>query len=111
MTRKPIEPGNAGDVADQRWPCTGQTVLPPLQLLHKGQHQQMGQRQPDPAQLNQSGVTRVQNAARDAEVGDRVSVQQQVAARKRKKQSDKREKHSGQRDGKRLFAGRRPHLV
>src|SRR5438045_1388401 len=33
-TCKPINPGNARDVTDQRWPRACKTVLPPLQFLH-----------------------------------------------------------------------------
>jgi len=70
------------NVGDHRRDRATHAFLPHRIHENERDHQQMGQRQPHGAQLQQTGGPRVEHSTRDIDVCDRVAVEKKVAVLK-----------------------------
>ncbi len=74
MARETIDSGAPGNIRQCRRNHPRDTVGPPRVYRNKGDHQQMGQRKPDRAELRQAGPMRIEDAPRNVEVRDGIAV-------------------------------------
>ncbi len=109
-SRQPIQTSSTQHIRQQRRPCPGKPVLPPLHLLDERKHQQMRQREPHTSKLDQPWISRVENSASDAQVSHRIAIEQKIVAAHANDQRDKRKRYRSDGDRHGLFALGRTHL-
>ena len=100
-----VHAGDGEDEEDHRRPGAGEAVLPPGDVADEGQHGEVREGKPDAAELDEGGVAVVDDAAGDAEMGDGVSVEEEVAVGVADDEGDEGEDDRGQGGGHGLFAG------
>ena len=100
-----------GKMPDVRMVCgdtmnywiNGHAVLPPAHLHGEGRHEQMRKRKPHGAELADAGIERISQPPRDAQVRDRIAIEQHHAARKAVGKGQHRGQRGEQADEHRLL--------
>jgi hypothetical protein len=105
VASEPIETGARSDPGKCGGNDAGKSGGPPIEVLNERDEEDVRQRQPHRTELRETGSTRIEDAASDMQVGDRVAVVEHCCVTPAPNNGDRRDRRAEGQDGPTFCVG------